>query len=119
MRNLGWFFLGVGLVTAMLSAWFGRENVILLTTFGLSFVFGSLILLTSFTIRLYRGEIRLRFWDASKLAAILFIASVCLRLLLGAFFFPDSNKTLTDHVLASAFFSIFFSLYQTAYRKPA
>ena len=91
----------------------------ILIAFGLSMVLGSVILLASFALRLYRGEVRLRPWDAAKMAVILFVALMALRLLLASIFFTDSETTLSEHIWASAFFAIFFSLYQTAYRKPA
>lgn len=119
MRKLGWSLLGAAFLCAMLSLWFGRENVFILAAFGLSLVLGSVLLLTSFGQRLYRGEVRLRPVDAAKMAVILFVLMMILRLLLASFVFPESDRTLTEHIWASAIFAIFFSLYQTAYRKPA
>ena len=52
------------------------------------------------------------------MAVILFVALMALRLLLASVFFTDSEKTFSEHILASALFAIFFSFYQTAYRKP-
>ena len=118
MRKLGWSLLGLGFLCALLSLWIGRENKFILMAFGLSIVLGSVILLTSFALRLYRGEVRLRPWDAAKMAVILFVALMALRLLLASVFFTDSEKTFSEHILASALFAIFFSFYQTAYRKP-
>lgn len=119
MRRLGWSLLGVGFLCALLTLWFGRENVFILTNFGLSVVLGSVILLTSFALRLSQGEVRLRPRDAAKMAVILFLLMMGLRLLLASFVFPESDRTLSEHIWASAIFAIFFSLYQTAYRKPA
>lgn len=118
MRKLGWSLVGLGFVAGLLSIWFGHEYVFLMAAFGLSFALGSLILLTSFGLRMYRGEVRLRLWDAAKMAAIFFLVVMCVRLVLGTFFFPNSANTLTDHFLASALVAIVLGLYQTAYRKP-
>ena len=119
MRKFGWSLLGLGFVAVLLSVWSGRENALLLTILVVSFALGSLILLTSFALRLYRGEVRLRPRDAAKMAVILFLLMMSVRLLLATLIFPDSDKAHSEHILASALFAIVLSLYQTAYRKPA
>ena len=91
----------------------------IVATFGLSMALGSALLLTSFAQRLYQGEVRLRPWDAAKMAVILFVLMLGLRMVLTSFFFPQSDRTLSEDMWASALFAIFFSLYKTAYRKPA
>jgi uncharacterized iron-regulated membrane protein len=98
--------------------WFGRENVWLLGTFGVTFVLGTVILVATFSTRLYRGDVRLRPWDAAKRAVVLFLIVLGLRLL-AWLIFPALDRDLAEAIAVSALFAIIFSLYSTAYRKPA
>ena len=118
MRNLGWGLLGTAFVTALLTHWFGRENVLLLGTFGVTFVLGIILLIASFSARLYRGDVRLRPVDAAKKAIILFGLVFGFRAL-AWLIFPTLDRDLGEAIAFSALFAIIFSLYSTAYRKPA
>ena len=117
MRRLGWILLSTSLAVAVLAYIFGLENIWLLLIFGVTFLLGMAILASSFAVRLYRGDIRLRLFDAAKTAIIVFSVMVTFRVL-ALIAFPSENSDLTQIVLASAGFAISYGLYKTAYRRP-
>ena len=117
MSKAGYVLIGLGFAAALLTIWFGRENVFIIATVGISILLGSLLLLTSFGVRLYRGDVRIRLWDAAKMAMVLFSIVLGLRLLLSNWVFTDSDREIGEHIFSSALFAIVFSVYTTAYRR--
>ena len=89
----------------------------LLFTFGITFVLGTVLLVSTSVARLYRGDVKLRPWDAAKKAVVLFVIIMALWLL-ARLVYP-SEFDLTEAIVVSALVAISSSLYTTAYRKPA
>ncbi len=118
MRRVGWISLAVAFAAALLTIGFGRENVWLLSTFGITIVLGTVLLGSTSVARLYRGDVKLRPWDAAKKSFVIFVIVLALRLLACVVLQP-TEFDLKEAIFMSAVFAIFFGLYTTAYRKPA
>ena len=118
MRRAGGILSAMAFATALLANIFGRENAWLLATFGITLVLGSVLLAISSSVRLYRGDLKIRPWHAAKTAVMLFLIILALRLL-ARVVFPSLEFDLTESILASAVFASFCGLYITSYRKPA
>jgi len=123
VRRIGWMLIALGFALAIVAlalrytiggdladtAGMGAAATMLLG-FGLWMI--------SALTRLFKGEIRIRPWDALKSAIMIFGIILGLRFLIWMIF-PDLERDLIEAVWKSAVFAIPFSLYQTAYRKPA
>lgn len=123
VRRIGWMLIALGFALAIVAlalrytiggdlagtAGMGAAATMLLG-FGLWMI--------SALTRLFKGEIRIRPWDALKSAILIFAAMLGLRSLLWLIF-PDFERDWIGIIWKSAAFAIAFSLYQTSYRKPA
>lgn len=118
VRRAGWIFLAIFFAAGLLTEVFGRENLWLMATFLIALVLGLALLASSFAARLYRGDVKLRPWDAARKAVVIFAILLAARLLIEAAF-PSRDFDLTEVIAISAAFALFFSLDTTAYRKPA
>lgn len=121
MKRLGYIFSGIGLVLAILTfALRGAisDDVALVPLFGaaISLLIAFLIFIASGISRLARGDIKLRPWDAARKFPTLFAIILGLHLVIGAIL-PGLKYDILLAVLRSAVGALFFSLYNTAYRK--
>jgi hypothetical protein len=110
----------LGLADAGLRLWTGgsEPSLAVLFLFCAAMLVGMALLLLSAVNRLTRREVILRPVDAAKRAVIVFFIFLGLRFLLSVIFsgtMPDP----VDAILYAACFSAAYSLYTTAYRKPA
>ncbi|MDR6850958.1 hypothetical protein J2Y54_000451 [Sphingomonas sp. BE123] len=79
---------------------------------------GGVLWLTSSLVRLLKGEVRLRPWDAVKLAFLYFAVFAALRF--GAWaIFPEMERDVVKALFLSIFPALVLGFYSTAYRKPA
>lgn len=117
MRRVGWIFVAIAFATAWLAQVFGSENVWLLSAFGITIVLGFVLVASTSAARLYRGDVRLRPWDAAKKAFVIFMILLALRLFASAAF-GSTEFDLAEAIIASAGFALVMALYTTAYRKP-
>lgn len=85
---------------------------------GLALLLGSLLLMIYGAIRLWKGNVKLRPWDAAKKAWWMFLVMLGVQLI-AQFVFPNLRLDSVYAIFQSALFAIVFSLYSTAYRKPA
>lgn len=118
MKRLGDALVFAGLVAGVTIRAFMPDQEDLFALAGLVLLAGSIILLASGAIRLFRGEVKLRPIDALKKAVVLFLIVLGLRTLLWVAF-PSLDRDLNAAVLWSAIFAVSLGLYTTAYRKPA
>jgi hypothetical protein len=123
MRRLGWILVSLGVVVALVAAVLrytgvGDPPVIILIACAVTMVPGLLILTISWTIRLARGQVRLRLGDAARRAGMVFLIVFGTRSLI-ELIFPNAQGDLHVAALHSAGFSVVYGLYVTAYREPA
>lgn len=118
MRRVGWIFLAIAFSSVLLTTVFGRENLWLLSTLLIALFLGTALLVSSFAVRLYRGDVKLRLWDAAKMAAVIFSMVLTLRLL-AHIVFQSEDFDLTEAIILSAVFALVYGLYTTAYRRRA
>jgi hypothetical protein len=118
VRNAGWTLLTIAFAIALLTNVSGRENVWLLSTLLITFVLAVALLSLDFTARIYRGDLKLRPWDAAKKAAAIFVIVLALTLLTLAVF-QSRDFELSAVIIQSAVLALAYGLYTTAYRKPA
>ena len=118
MRQAGRILAVTAFALLLLIDVFDLENVWLLLTSLIALFLGLALLALSFAVRLYRGDVKLRLWDAAKAAVVIFIAFVALRLLV-QLVFPTLDFELREVLTIGAAFAAIYGLCTTAYRKPA
>ena len=117
MKKAGWILLAIAFATGLLIEVSGRGNMWLLSTFLITILLGLALICAASAARLYRGDVRLRPWDAAKRAVVIFLVVLALRLLIQAVF-PSLDYELSSVVIWSAGFAFAYGLSTTAYRKP-
>lgn len=85
--------------------------------FAIALLLGLITLAISAAIKLAKGDIRLRPWDAARKAITLFLLYLGVYVLL-SFAFSGMKMDVKVAIQAAAF-AIIYSLFTTAYRKPA
>jgi hypothetical protein len=122
MSRIGYVLIGAALLLvlgdAALQARGDAPSGTVLALFGLAMLAGLALLAVSAIRRLVRGEVKLRPVDAAKRSVVLFGIMMGLRFLLAAFL-PDTMRDPVQVILYAACFAAVYSLYITAYRKPA
>jgi len=85
---------------------------------AIAFFVGGILWMTSVIVRLLKGQVRLRPWDALKRASVYFAVFAALRF--GAWaIFPEMERDLFEALFLSIATALALSFYSTAYRKPA
>jgi hypothetical protein len=84
---------------------------------GLALLLGSLFLITNGATRLWKGNVKLRPWDATRKAWWMFLVILGMRLI-AQFIFPNLKLDVVYAIFQSALIATIFSLHSTAYRKP-
>jgi hypothetical protein len=118
VRQVGWIFLTFALAVTLLTGVFGWENVWLMAILLITLFLGIALLAISFAARIYRGDLKLRPWDAAKKASAIFVIIVALRLFT-QLAFPSEGFDLTEVITFSVVFAIAYGISATVYRKPA
>ena len=118
MRTAGWTAWVLGFVLAALKVALKLSDIYSLAAVGILFALGLLLLTIDAMIRLKRGQLVIRPWDATKSASRTFLIIVAIRLFVG-YLLPSSMPDVALALIQSASFAIVFGLYQTAYRAPA
>ncbi|HEY1125037.1 MAG TPA: hypothetical protein VGE65_05350 [Sphingobium sp.] len=121
MRRIGWALAALALLPAVGSLGLRYAGQIELADnaligFAATFLLGMMLVLISGGIRLARGEVKLRPWDAAKSALLMFGIIMAIRVLAWVVL-PSLGRDLIDAVIQSAIFAIAYSLYSTAYRR--
>ena len=121
LKRIGLGLCGIGMVVVLAS--FALRYVIdegstdTIAIGGAIAVFvGGVLWLTSSFVRLLKGEVRLRPWDAVKLASLYFVIFLALRLGLWAIF-PNMERDLVKALLVSLLIALAMGLHSTAYRR--
>ena len=121
LKRIGLGLCGIGMVVVLAS--FALRYVIdegstdTIAIGGAIAVFvGGVLWLTSSFVRLLKGEVRLRPWDAVKLASLYFVIFLALRLGLWAIF-PNMERDLVKALLVSLLIALAMGLQSTAYRR--
>jgi hypothetical protein len=123
VRRIGWALLilafALALTAASLRYAVGDEiaDLAIIPLAG-AMLLGIIALAISAAYRLSTGKVTLRPWLALKPALIIFFATLAFRFLVWAVF-PSLERDLTGAVIHSLIFALAYSLYKTAYRKPA
>ena len=123
MSRIGYALIGLALLLGIGAAGFQRAYGGALPdaaalAFGAAVLVGMALLLISAVNRLMKGEVRLRPADAAKRGILVFCIILGLRFLAFALF-PDWAGDPIEAILSAACFATAYSLYTTAYRKPA
>jgi hypothetical protein len=118
VRNAGWILLAIAFAIALLSKVSGRENVWLLSTLLIALVVAVALLFSDFAGRIYRGDLKLRPWDAAKKAVVVFVIALAVTLLM-LVVFQSRDFEWSIVIIRTAAFALAYGLYTTAYRKPA
>lgn len=123
VRRIGWALLILALALALTAAGLrytvGDEIADLaIAPLTGAMLLGLIALAISSAHRLSTGKVTLRPWLALKPALIIFFALLAFRLLAWAVF-PSLERDLTFAVIHALIFALGYSLYKTAYRKPA
>ncbi|MDK2766874.1 hypothetical protein [Sphingomonas sp.] len=121
LKRIGLGLCGIGMVVVLAS--FALRYVIdegstdTIAIGGAIAVFvGGVLWMTSSFVRLLKGEVRLRPWDAVKLASLYFVIFLALRLGLWAIF-PNMERDLVKALLVSLLIALAMGLHSTAYRR--
>ena len=110
--------MGVGFATALLWNWAGRDSIGLMSIYGFSMVAGMLLLMANAIVRLSRGDVRLRSFDALKRPPLIFLPMVAVNGL-AVVLFPAVKIEWTGALVKCATISLVMAFYISAYRKPA
>jgi hypothetical protein len=123
IRRIGWallilaFFLALT-ATSLRYVAGGETADIAMIGFAVVMLLGIIALTISAVYRLSRGDVKLRPWLALKSALIIFVTVLVFTFLIWAVF-PSMERNLTDVFMHAVIFALGYSLYTTAYRKPA
>lgn len=116
MRTAGYAFLVLGFAAGFLWHFLGRNDVWPIVVFGVSMIVGLLSLSIDAIIRMYRGELRLRPFDAFRKAPIIFTIVFAILVLTGMFF-RTAPIDWTQTLIKCAVISLVMAFYLGAYRK--
>ena len=118
MRKIAYLLTGFALIVGLSVRIFAPNEEWAYAGAGLALLLGSLLFMTNGAIRLWKGNVKLRPWDAAKKAWWIFLVILGVRLI-AQFVFPNLRLDIVYAIFQSALFATVFSLYTTAYRTPA
>ena len=123
MKRVGWGLIALGFILALVTATL-RKTVsdesadLAMIGFVLAILLGFIALAVSASVRLWKGELKLRPWDAFKAALLYFVVFMTLRI--GAWaLFADMERDIVKALVLSIAPAVALGFYSTAYRKTA
>ena len=116
MRRAGYRLLALSAVFGLSSQFIEASSDPLLLAFMVTFILAIMLLATNFALRLWRGQIQLRPFDALKHFLMLFPIFMALHFLF--VWLGWSDKSLAHAVLQSAALAGALAIFNTVYRKP-
>jgi hypothetical protein len=118
VKKIAYLLVASALIVGLSVGIFAPNNEWAYAGAGLALLLGSLLLMTDGAIRLWKGNVKLRPWDAAKNAWWMFLVILGVRLI-AQFVFPNLRLDIVYAIFQSALIATVISLYSTAYRTPA
>jgi hypothetical protein len=113
--RVGVTLIVAGLAAFLLSNLLGFESPWVVAAAGAAWLLGSILLVLHAALRLYRGDVRLRPFDAARKAVPFFLIALALMLPFQLLFYGEIDWI--RGIGTPAAFAILLSLHQTAYRR--
>ncbi|WP_156522890.1 hypothetical protein [Erythrobacter neustonensis] len=118
MKAAGWILTCLGFALAFVWNFLAQDNVGLMAVSALLIFAGMLLLAVNATMRMSRGELRLRPIEAVKRWPIIFLVMVGVYALAHVIF-PEMEIRWTETLIKCSIASLAMALYFSAYRKLA